>query len=171
MQSMEKITGKAEKILVFLMHQDRDKIWDLSIHIEKRSLSQNAYYWQLLGKTAASLKIGRAELHNRMLRDYGQIQWIDGHPVTVEIPDTDKAEEMALKADTFHIKPTDQIIEKGGQTYRVYIMLRGSHEYNTWEMSVLLNGMVQEAENVGIETMTPKELEELREYEEKHHHK
>ena len=66
---MEKVTGTAEKILVFLMGQDRTKIWDLAPHKEKRTLSQNAYYWQLLGKTADALRISKPELHNRMLRD------------------------------------------------------------------------------------------------------
>lgn len=128
---MEKITGTAEKLVVFLMGQDRSKIWELAPHKARRSLSQNAYYWQLLGKTA---------------------------------------EETALRSETYHLKPTDRVIEKAGKAYRTYVLLRGSSDYNTWEMSVLLDGMIQETQGQGIETLTPAELEAMRDYE-KHHKK
>ena len=152
---MERITGTAEKILSFLLGQDKTKLWDLTPHRVKRSLSQNAYYWQLLGKTADALRISKPELHNRMLRDFGQIAWVEGQPISVEIPDTDKAEKTAIQSETFHIKPTDKTTERNGKPYRTYILLRGSHEYNTWEMSILLDGMIQEAQAQGIETLTP----------------
>lgn len=167
---MEKITGTAEKLVVFLMGQDRSKIWELAPRKIKRSLSQNAYYWQLLGKTADALRMSKPELHNRMLRDFGQVAWIDGQTVSVELPDTDKAEKTALRSETYHLKPTGQVIEKAGKTYRTYVLLRGSSDYNTWEMSVLLDGMIQEAQGQGIETLTPTELEAMRDYE-KHHKK
>lgn len=167
---MEKITGTAEKLVVFLMGQDRSKIWELAPHKIKRSLSQNAYYWQLLGKTADALRMSKPELHNRMLRDFGQVAWIDGQTVSVELPDTEKAEKTALRSETYHLKPTDRVIEKVGKTYRTYVLLRGSSDYNTWEMSVLLDGMIQEAQEQGVETLTPAELEAMRDYE-KHHKK
>lgn len=167
---MEKITGTAEKLVVFLMGQDRSKIWELAPHKARRSLSQNAYYWQLLGKTADAQRMSKPELHNRMLRDFGQVAWIDGQTVSVELPDTEKAEETALRSETYHLKPTDRVIEKAGKTYRTYVLMRGSSDYNTWEMSVLLDGMIQEAQGQGIETLTPAELEAMRDYE-KHHKK
>ena len=43
--------------------------------------------------------------------------------------------------------------------YRVY---RGSHTYNTEEMSILIDGTVQEAKDLGIETMTPDQIEEMK---------
>ena len=38
----------------------------------------------------------------------------------------------------------------------------GSSEYNTQEMSVLIDGIVQEAKQLGIETLTPMELARLK---------
>ena len=110
--------------------------------------------------------MSKTELHNRMLRSYGQKQYLDGKLVTVMIPDTEEAERSALKAETYHIQPTAQTIQgQGGTRYRQYLLLRGSSDYDTREMSVLLDGMINEAQQQGIETLTPAELEKIREYE------
>ena len=42
------------------------------------------------------------------------------------------------------------------------LMLRGSSDYNTYEMSKLIDGCVQEAKYLGIETLTPEELERMK---------
>ena len=39
-----------------------------------------------------------------------------------------------------------------------YIVYKGSSEYNTYEMSVLLNGVVEECKNLNIETKTQQEI-------------
>ena len=49
-----------------------------------------------------------------------------------------------------------------GKAYRVYLLLRGSHTYNTEEMSILIDGTVQDAKEQGIETATPDELERMK---------
>ena len=49
-----------------------------------------------------------------------------------------------------------------GKAYRVYLLLRGSHTYNTAEMSSLIDGTVQDAKEQGIETATPDELERMK---------
>ncbi len=37
------MTGTCEKIIQWLFNQDREKLFDIKEHKEKRSLSQNAY--------------------------------------------------------------------------------------------------------------------------------
>ena len=49
----------------------------------------------------------------------------------------------------------------GDEIGHAYIIIRGSHTYNSKEMSTLLNGVIQEAQSLGIETMTPAEIEEM----------
>lgn len=157
------MTGNATQIVTFLLSADREKVWDLREHREKRSLTQNSYYWKLLSLTADKLKMSKPELHNRMLRKYGQRQYIGGLLVRIPIPDTDEAEEAALAAETFHIQPTSDVkTGKDGRQYRTYLMLRGSSDYDTREMSVLLDGMINEAQQQDIETLTPMELERMR---------
>lgn len=158
--------GKKEDIVVFLMNADPDKTWELKEHRKKRSLTQNAYYWVLCGQVAQKTQISQAEIHNRNLRDMSIVERVDGELIPVYLPDTDEGELIALQSETFHIKPTAQTKEgKDGKMYRCYVMLRGSHTFNTAEMSALLDLMIQEAQAQGIETMTPAQLERMRELE------
>ena len=155
------MTGNSEKIVLFLMGQDKSLQWDLSPHKEKRSLNANAYYWQLAGKVAHALHISTARLHNMMLRDVGLVEMIGDQIVTVYLPDTDQAEAQAIEAETYHLKPTTKVI----QGRRCYMMLRGSHTFNTAEMARLIDFMVAEAQAQGIETLTPAELAHMMEME------
>lgn len=41
--------------------------------------------------------------------------------------------------------------------------MRGSHTYDTKEMSELIKGTVAEAKELGIETATPQEIKEMEE--------
>lgn len=125
----------------------------------KRSMDANAYYWVLIGKLAPVLRVSSTAAHNLMLRRYGQPEIIEDKLVYVVIPETEEAERKTLESETYHIKPTSQTKEgNDGMTYRTYTMLKGSHEYNTQEMSVLINGIVDECQMQGIETKTPDEL-------------
>jgi hypothetical protein len=126
---------------------------------KKRSLDANAYYWLLVGKLAKALKISIPYCHNLMLRRYGTLEEFDGRPVYIIIQDTDEASEKADEAETYHIKPTAQVKEgNDGLMYRTYLLLKGSHDYDTAEMSDLIEGLVDECKNVGIETATPDEI-------------
>lgn len=158
--------GTAEDLVLYLMGQDKAKKWELKEHREKRSLSQNAYYWVLVGKVAKKTRIPAAEIHNLNLRDMGLVLRVNDCLVPVYLPDTEKAEKTALNAEMYHLKPTSQVKEgKDGKIYRTYVMLRGSSDFNTNEMAALLALMVQEAKAQGIETMTPAELAHLKELE------
>ena len=162
---MALLSGTAKELTFKLakIADDDNKIYDVVEHKEKRSLNSNAYYWKLLSQVADKLRISKSHLHNDMLRHFGQTMFVDDKPVCVMIPDTDEAENTALESDTVHLKPTSAVITgENGKVYRQYKMLRGSHEYTAAEMSVLVQGIVQEAKQLNIETLTPKELEEMR---------
>lgn len=163
------MTGDRMKLVAFLMAQKDGDLFDLTAHKEKRTKTQNAYYWQLVGKVADKLRESKSRVHNEMLRSYGQLMYIDGQLVTTYIPDTDEAERTALEAVEFHIKPTSQVrMGVKGQLLRTYVLLKGSSDYTTEEMSVLVDGIISEAKQLDIETMTPDELERMRQYEVNH---
>ena len=154
------MTGNASQIIRWLTTQKQDAVWEITKRKKKRSLDANGYYWKLVSEIADKLRVSKNEVHNILLRRYGQAEGIDGRLVTVYIPDTEKAEKQALMAEDYHIKPTSYVkAGTKGQTFRAYILLRGSRTYNTKEMSVLIEGTIQEAEQMGIQTLTPKELE------------
>ena len=164
-----KITKKTSELIIFLASQAQDIEWDLTEHKAKRSLNQNSYYWKLAGevcKKSAKFGVNINEIHNRNLRELGLREYINGQPLCIYLPDTDEAEKTALNAESYHVKPTSQTkVGNDGTVFRCYVMLRGSHSFNTEEMSALVDLMVQEAKAVGVETLTSIELAHMRELE------
>lgn len=143
---------------------------ELKQYREKRSLDSNAYYWVLVGKLAGVLGQSNAWVHNYMLRRHGKIMVIDDHGVYTVLPDTEEAEKEIAEAETYHLKPTSETrMGKDGKMYRTYMMLRGSSDYDTQEMSELINGIVTACKEVGIETLPPAEIERMMEAYEKHY--
>ena len=137
---------------------------------KKRSLDANGYYWRLSGKLAEALKISKPMMHNHLLRRYGQLEILEGQAVYIVLPDTEEVEKRVDEDEALHLRPTSQIKEgKGGVMYRTYMLLRGSHEYNTKEMSILIDGLVSECKEAGIETATPEQIEQMKRlYEERY---
>ena len=140
----------------------------LSIEIkqfrEKRSLDANSYYWVLITKLAEAIGISNNRQHNLILQRYGQFEFIGDKMVVVHIPDTLKAHEQLLEEAKYHLRPTAQILEGDDEepSYRVYYLLKGSSSYNTKEMARLIDGIVSECKEVGIETLLPHELERMK---------
>lgn len=167
-----KITKKANELIMFLAGQPQDKLWDLIEHKEKKSLNQNNYYWKLAGdvvKKTTKFGANINEIHNKNLRELGLREYVNDQPICLYLPDTDAAEKVALNAESYHIKPTSQTrVGKDGSMFRCYVMLRGSHTFTVDEMSALIDLMVQEAQSVGVETLTPIELAQMREWERQH---
>lgn len=161
----KKVLGRLEEI------KDQGTIQITAEPVKKaRSLSANAYYWALAGRLAAKMGISTSRMHNLLLRRYGATDTIDGEELICFVPDTEKAEETALEADTYHIKPTSATKTfRDGSVRRMYKILKGSHNYDTKEMGILINGLVDECNHVGIPTATPEEVREMMERYAKHH--
>lgn len=133
---------------------DPDKVYSIEIKEKKkkRSLDQNALYWAVLTQVAKKLNISNPRCHNLMLRRYGVPERYGDQAVYVVLPDTDEASERAAEAETYHLKPTSQVkAGKDGNNYRTYLLLRGSSTYDSGEMSRLVNGLLDEAKELGIE--------------------
>ena len=152
--------GSKEELVLWLMQQPEGKTYELKEHKEKRSLNANAYFWVLVGKIAKATHSTNQTIHNALLRDYGQIDIQDGVAQWVVLPESYKLTESDyLLATPNKVKMQSK---KGEVQGIVYIRLRGSHTYNTEEMSRLIDGTVMEAKELGIETMTPSEIERMK---------
>lgn len=135
--------------------KDKDIRLELKEYKEKRSLNANAYFHVLVGKIAEKQGLTHSEVHNQLIADYG---YMDEDIKTVILDD----DIPYLRIDAIHLKPTDATkILDNGKLYRVYIVMRGSHTYDTKEMSRLIDGTVSEAKELGIETMIPDELKRM----------
>ena len=124
-------------------------------HRDKRSLNANAYFHALSGKIAEKLGTSLTHEKNRMIREYGQYEVIDGMIPTLTAKE--KYEDKMLDIEGVHLK----VVERPGGTVKMAVM-RGSHTYNTAEMSRLIDATVEEAKELGIETLTPDQLERMK---------
>ena len=158
---MEKITGKPLEIIAYLMNaEDKEALYDLSLHkdVKKRSLNANNYFYLLITKIAEKQRLSLNEVHNMMLSSYGYPYYMYYNIVYFILPDrvdVNKLEGVHLKATA----KTQTL--SNGELNRVYIVMRGSHTYNSAEMARLIDGVIQEAEALDIETLTPNQKEQM----------
>lgn len=158
------LNEKSVAVTMFNELKDAEKLnIKIGKYREKRSLDANGYYWKLLSQIAERLGNSKAYQHNWMLRRYGQLEMFGEQVAYTVLPDTEEAERQVDESEAYHLKPTSQVREgKDGVMYRTYIMLKGSREYDTREMSVLIDGVVACAKELDIPTMTPAEIERMK---------
>jgi hypothetical protein len=120
---------------------------------EKRSMSQNAYAWVLITKIAQSMTppMNKEEVYAEMLKRYGQ-----GGIISVQ---KDKAADVMRAFDYYVPKGEGEVNGKQFLHMMVYV---GSSQYDTKEMSTFIDGIVEEAKDLGIETLTPDEIARLK---------
>lgn len=135
----------------------KGKDLEISVKVfrQKRSLDQNAYAWVLIGKIADKLRASKDEIYLTMLKRYGQGGVIKVSP---------KNEQTILSALKYY-EPHEKLYTDKDKYYRIWA---GSSGYNTEEMTIFVDGIISEAKELGIETLTPDELAEMRSLEAQH---
>lgn len=149
----------------------------------KRSLDANAYFYVLVNKIAERANLSDIEVHDRLLSqnlayviENGAVDWIvadwksNAHRL-VKLAVTehgkqqfkyyyDSLQDVALN------KPNGEPYrdsEGNPKTSRIFWHIKGSHEMDSKEMARLIDATVEEAKDLGIETMTPIALMQLKE--------
>ena len=141
--------GKCQDLIQYLFEQDRDKLFEIKEHKEKRSLSQNAYAWKLINEIGNKVGKSKEEVYLQMLKDYGQ------HEVISMLSTIDPKGYFKY----YEVIGTGIVNDKEFTHYKIF---KGSSEFNTLEMKVFIDGIIQEATQLGIPTITEKELESMR---------
>lgn len=157
-------TGKFE--ITFLVNEESvikenyDSIKDLeklsvkaTKYRQKRSLDANAYAWVLMTKIANALKSSKEEVYEEMLRRYGKLYEDENGLITVTVK---KSVDMS-KVDGHWQKI------KSNDKFTAYAMIKGSSEYDTKEMSDFIDGIVSDAQELGIQTESPEAIREMKE--------
>lgn len=142
--------GKPEELVRWLFSQDREKVFEIKEHKEKRSLNANAYAWSLIGKIADALRTSKEETYLTMLKRYGQSEMVS---VVSSI-------DVSGYFKYYEPIATTSLQGKEFTHYRVY---KGSSEYDSREMAILIDGIVSEAKEMDIETLPPNEIERIKE--------
>ena len=126
----------------------KDKTLNIEIkeHKQKRSLNANALLWKLCNEIGNKLRLSKEEMYLNMLKHYGQ------------------SEIISVRADVDvngYFKYFEEIGQGkiNGKIFTHYKIFKGSSEYDTQEMSILLDGVVQEAKDLGITVLSASELD------------
>jgi hypothetical protein len=135
-----------------LLSDEKVKTCKIGHKKKRRSLNANSYAWLLITEIANKLRSSKEEIYLQMLKRYGQssVVSIIDEAVPVFMKSVKYAEEFGKGTvngkDFTHIK--------------VYM---GSSEMDTKEMAILIDGIVSEATELKIPTMTPTEIERIKE--------
>lgn len=155
------MTGNTQQVLMWLFDMDKDAVWDIEPHKERkgRSLNANSYFHVLVQKLAQAQNppISLAKCKNMMIAAYGQPEYIDGQQAIIK---SNVPQEKMQEIEYLHTALV-KISEENGTECYFYRIYRGSHTYNTEEMQKLIAGTVQECQDAGVETATPAEVQKM----------
>ncbi len=116
----------------------------------KRSRSANAYMWTLVGKISDMVQISPNELYRKAVRELGISQLlVVKKTAAAAIDRVWSAYGLGWFTDRLDDDTGDEVI------LRLYY---GSSSYNKQQMAALIDLVVQDCKQLGIETLTPAEL-------------
>ena len=141
--------GNPQEIIQWLFDQDKNKKFEVKEYHKKRSLNANAYAWALIGKIADVLRNSKDEIYLEMLKKYGQ------------------SEIVSVLSDinvTGYFKYFEEIatVRLQGKNFTHYKVFKGTSEYNTAEMAIFIDGVISEADELGIDTLPPDEVKKIK---------
>ena len=136
--------------------KDKKYVAEVKEFRERRSLDANAYFWRLLDEVAEVLGRVKEDLYLDYVKKCGPFK------------DFTLTED---EAKTFRIAwsrlgtgwPTEQVDFSPDGDRVVVRAYYGSSQYNTKQMSRLIDMVVEDAKELGIETLTPEELSRMKE--------
>lgn len=147
-------TAKAQSICE--QYENGKYVAELKEHRKKRSMNANNYFWQLADQIAEKLGQEKEELYLEYVKRVGPFK------------DFTLSED---EAKTFRVAwamlgtgwPTEQVDYSPSGREVIVRAYYGSSQYNTRQMSRLIDMAVADAKDLGIEVLTPLELERMKE--------
>lgn len=119
-------------------------------HRKKRKLKANNYAWEIITQIGNVLSKSKEEIYLEMLKRYGQSQMISVY-ADIDVSRFLKYYEEAGES------------ELNNKLFKHYKVYTGTSEYDTKEMSIFIDGVVQEAQELGIVTDTPEQIARYKE--------
>jgi hypothetical protein len=109
-------------------------------HKKKRSLDANGLLWSCLGEIAAALRADKWDIYLQMLKRYGKFTYICVKPNVVD----------AVKAQWRECEVVGEVNINGQKAVQLLCYF-GSSTYDTQEFSVLLDGVISEMKEIGLQ--------------------
>lgn len=135
-----------------LLSDEKVKTCKIGHYKKKRSLNSNSYAWTLITQIADKLRSSKEEVYLQMLKRYG--------PSSV-ISIVEEAAEVFEKSVKYSERFGESILNNKNFVHIKVFM--GSSEFSTSQMSIFLDGIISECTDLRIPTMTPNEVQRLKE--------
>ena len=146
--------GKPEELVRWLFNQDKEKVFEVKEHKFKRSLNANAYCWVLMNKIADAIKSTKEEVYREYIKNKGIFRLI-----TMNKDATNTFIKVWQEKGLGWICDISESKYEGMVDVVAYY---GTSSYNTKQMANFIDYVVDEAKNLGIETLPPDEIERLK---------
>ena len=132
---------------------------EYSVSIEKyrepRSLNANAYMWVLCDKIADKINSTKEEVYKKAVREVGVFEMLPIKNTAL----TEFKRRWASKGLGWFCEELRDSKLEGYTTIMAYF---GSSTYNSKEMSRLLDYVVEEAKDLGVDVRSPAQIEEMK---------
>lgn len=148
-----------QEVREFCESMNHEKTYTAAIDLKhkKRSLNANAYFWLMAGKLAAVLHVEKEYIYRSYIKEIGNNFEI--------MPVRNDAKKQWKK--NWESRGLGWICEEIGDSkfdnYTNMICYYGSSTYDTKQMSCLIDFVVNDCKDQGIDTETPRELQKIKE--------
>ena len=166
MECKSRIVGydlNKKTVTLTLEDMDISRYIDKDIHLtikqwrEGRSKNANAYFHVLSDKLADHMRMSKPKMKNYLLFHYGQKVRDENNKLV--IIKTNANEEELINRTDIHVWFLKDDPNDGTP---LYVLLEHSRFYDSLQMSILIDGVVAECKAVGIETLTPAEIQRMK---------
>ena len=131
------------------LDDDKEYVCEIKQYRKKRSKNANSYMWELISQLSQKINESADSIYRQYIKDYGIFKDI------IIQPDAQKTLEHVWSAYGlgWFCEVVDNVNDE--VTLRLYY---GSSSYNSKQMSVIINAVVEDCKALDIETLTPSEL-------------
>ena len=156
-ESKAEITFTAPKSVLTSIEGLADRPLTVTIkeYREKRSISQNSYFWRLCDLLGAKLNRSKEDIYKTYIKDYGVFEIL---PIRNDAVERFKRNWCKNGLGWF----TDDLGESKLDGYTKLIAYYGSSTYNSAEMTRLIDAVIQDCKEQCIDTMPLKDIMLLR---------
>lgn len=143
------MVGNPLQLIQWLYNQDKNKRFNIKEYREKRSLDQNAYAWKLITEIGNAIRKSKEEVYLDMLKHYGQSEIVS------------MLSSINPNGYFKYYEPigTGLVNNKEFTHYKIF---KGSSEFDKNEMSIFLDGIIQECDNLKIPHLSKADISLLK---------
>lgn len=154
--------GGGADVVIHVEDAELDDLIDKELRISltqfraRRSRDANAYFHVLADKLADARRMSKPKMKNYLLFHYGQkCRDKDGNLVCIK---TNADEEELISRSDLHC----WYMKNAADGTPMYVLLEHSRFFDSRQMAILIDGVVEECKQQGIDTLTYTEIEEIK---------